>query len=760
MIDFYNPYNFIPVTPRDATNNKKLQGSELGDRPPIGHERYVPGYWSGRISVKLTTQTPLLIPDAAMAKVSGNDHKTFPIRMIDGKPYLAPTSLKGMLRSAYEAITNSRLSIFSNKGERLGYRMSTNIGKRMVPARVQQNSRGKLQIQLMPGASEIDAGKGSIYVDERGKIHENAPLYAAWLPSYGRNKVCYGNGETPQHGDEVKARLQLVQHYRNNGRDRGWQETFKYWRVTHISKIGSDIAIPRNQPADGDPRPRANQHGRSYHQRLQQEDFYREPGTLNIRGYVCITGKNADNKHDERVFFCPFSDAQDNVIRLSEEEEYRLREQWRNLIQDYHAVHQKDLEQPKPSALHRADGQWSRHISVRRGQAATHEQELKDGTLCFALLHDEDGFGENFLVEGLYPVTLSRDLFQKSPLDLLPDSLRPATVLDQLSPADRVFGWVNQQGSKAYKGQLRIHSVDCLTPVSEGITCFGAEGIALSILGQPQPSQTRFYLSACQDGSKTLEGQKKDYGYQDKQGLRGRKVYPHPQFVDQKADYWLQANQPANNQTQDGTVREYLQFDGSRSNQNRSVQAWVNAGAEFCFDIDVINLSDVELGALVLLLSLPENQFHRLGGGKPLGLGTVQLSVVGCDLRLGQGWQEHYGNLLNSSVEFDAGAASLSLSDLHTKQALFQQELQQVYGQNYSILRSFEQVALGYNAALPVHYPRIQYRRENDQELFTWFVENEQGRRGEIGQQCALGLMTNGSSLPYNPSQPRRRNRY
>jgi hypothetical protein len=107
--DFHNPYNFVPALPR---NTESVKHSELGDRTPTGHGYYQEGYWSGKISVNLTTVTPLLIPDAA--KATGDEHKIYPIRLgLDGKPYLPPTSVKGMLRSAYEAVTNSRLSIWS-----------------------------------------------------------------------------------------------------------------------------------------------------------------------------------------------------------------------------------------------------------------------------------------------------------------------------------------------------------------------------------------------------------------------------------------------------------------------------------------------------------------------------------------------------------------------------------------------------------------------------------------------------------------------
>ncbi|TVQ16295.1 MAG: TIGR03986 family CRISPR-associated RAMP protein, partial [Leptolyngbya sp. DLM2.Bin15] len=130
---FHNPYNFVPALPRDGVRG------ELGDREPKGHGRYLPNRWTGRIAVKLTTVTPLLIPDAAGMTADDKDHKTFPIRIgADGNPYLPPTSIKGMLRSAYEAVTNSRLSVFESHDARLAHRLPAQDGANVKPVCVEK----------------------------------------------------------------------------------------------------------------------------------------------------------------------------------------------------------------------------------------------------------------------------------------------------------------------------------------------------------------------------------------------------------------------------------------------------------------------------------------------------------------------------------------------------------------------------------------------------------------------------------------------
>src|SRR5262249_31682605 len=136
------------------------------DREPVGHHCHHADRVTGVIRVTITVKTPLLLPDAGCVIEGANDHKTFPVRLdADGKPLVAPTGIKGMLRSAYEAVTNSRLAVFAGHEDRLGRRMNSEEGLGLVPCRIE----GSI-IRLLPGTSTI--------TEER----PSGPMYAAWLP--------------------------------------------------------------------------------------------------------------------------------------------------------------------------------------------------------------------------------------------------------------------------------------------------------------------------------------------------------------------------------------------------------------------------------------------------------------------------------------------------------------------------------------------------------------------------------------------------
>ncbi|MEH2384078.1 MAG: TIGR03986 family CRISPR-associated RAMP protein [Nostoc sp.] len=667
--DFHNPYNFVPALPRNVDG-------ELGDRTPCGHSSYLDNYWSGRISVTLTTVTPLLIPDAA--KAQGTDHKIYPIRLdADGKPYLPPTSIKGMLRSAYEAITNSRLSIFAKHEDRLALRMSTKND--LIPARVEcKNNQLVLRLMetpdLLGNTARLPRYQKSSNLRDKGE---------------SREAVRYDDSnELPQYGDEVWVRL-----------NKGIVTRIRKWDATY--------------PGEGEW----------------------------LKGWVLVTGTNINGKKYERVFV----ERNDNETIIITDD---IKSLWRELINNYQETHAKDLDnrrknnQTPQDYLGGTPGKtgWSRHIYEAS------ELELEEGTLCYIEL-------KNNKVTALFPVSISRRLYNVSPDELLDSNLKPSTKINSLSPADRVFGWVNQDGQGSYKGNLRVNSVECNSDAS--VESFGDNGFPLAILGEPKPQQARFYIAKDNKGTPLDKGISKEDTYQSSYALRGRKVYPHHSNL--PAQYW---KNPVDDRTQKPQEEHFQEYRRPKKNnieqrddQNRSIKAWVKPNTSFSFNVDVTNLSDVELGALLWLLSLPENYSNRLGGGKPLGFGSIKLAINWdkTDLRKGEHWREFYSYLTS--------IPNSSPKEAETSIKLFKDTVTEVYGKG----KSFEEVRFiqafccgcqGFNDNKPVHYPRKrQQPGQNpvpphpDGEAFKWFVENE--RTG--GLKVSLPALWNETGLPLLP---------
>ncbi|RKZ90015.1 MAG: TIGR03986 family CRISPR-associated RAMP protein [Candidatus Parabeggiatoa sp. nov. 1] len=685
---FHNPYNFVPALPRKQVNN------ELGDHSPLGHHVYHTELWSGWIQVELTTATPLLLPDAAQALTHQDDHNIYPVRVdANGAPYLPPTSLKGMLRTAYETVTNSRLSIFEKHDNRLAYRRDARSGIEMVPAVVEKGTAG-LELRLLPNHTTI----------EPNGAPQNGQMYAAWLPRYqkfSKDTPRYPDGKLPQHGDTVWVKFQHEQHQR---------PYFSLLRVTDI--------MPRSQDQE--------QGGPAGYQ----------------AGIVCITGRNIKNKHDERVFLLSPNDPKLELTRS-------LIKNWETLIDNYQTIHADDLkkrekEGQKPDAyLGSEPGKtaWSRHIYTKNAV------QLKEGSLCYARIANQN-------VLGMYPVMITRDLFNETPKNLLPLSLHPPTSYEELSPVDRVFGWVHKDGKGAWKGQLRIEPAECELG-KEAIEDLGADGIPLAILGEPKPQQNGFYVAHNRQGEPLPDGRDKAAGYSDKtQGLRGRKIYPHHAHLARLHDYWLK---PREDRTQKQTVsqgkRYYQEYrrptltddngkEKTRDNQNRSILGWIKPETTFRFKVQIRNLSSVELGALLWLLHQDKNCYHRLGSSKPLGFGSVHLQIQEMELRQGRDWAEFYQNFLGTDTP-----CLRHVNEAQPHIEAYKQAVAEAYGKSFeqvSFIKAFRVALRGFANALPMHYPRLDEKPSPNGESFKWFVQNDKTK----GPHLALPSLEEQKGLP------------
>jgi CRISPR-associated protein (TIGR03986 family) len=732
---FRNPYNFI-------TLGEPLTGM-LAQKKPAGHDRYHHDRWSGRIGIEIETVTPLLIPDAARAEESANGHKIFDVRQDgSGLPLLPVTSLKGPLRSAYEVLTNSRFPFFRGHDPHQPRRMNTNDAGELIPARV--NAAGT-DFELLPGhPARLPVTGGS----------QRQALAGAWLNRYHWNAranrldvshgaLSYPGGAEPRHGDELICEIEL----------RLRRTRFAYWQVIQIQPAASATlsvtptsALKRASWSVGD--------------------------RIVVRGYVFISHHNTGNKHDERVFFSPLP--KPSTLPVSDE----VRKQWKLLILDYKDRHSDAVKKRTDSGL-RADKSYGQNV----GETAFSRHVLDRGyeslanRLCYVRLDNA-----RTKVIAAFPVTLSRELGQVSPDELVPDELRPAAGLGELSPADRVFGWVSQNGKGAYKGQLRIHSIECAATGGDAIETFG-QPLPLAILGAPKVSQARFYAGNA-DGSPLADGENTAAaGYfekvnKKKWGLRGRKVYPHHAATlsakAETAGYWdkEKAEQEAYSEPSDNdghvidlevpgaSYREYLRRRGGETSnadsQNRSIRAWVKPGTKFTAAIDVINLNFAELGVLLWLLDLPgaPQAYHRLGGGKPLGFGSVKISIKHVDLGTGAAKQARYRSFYAPPDYSSLQGQHVSLGDGNTARD-FIAKAEEVWGNKFEELpnaKPFLQSARGYCDGIPTHYPRRDGHPNPAGENFKWFGENESGRRGRKAQQLALPAITEDKGLPLDPT--------
>ena len=124
---FVNPYNFVPM---GSTAPSRSSFSDKGQTEP---------HFTGRLKCRLITKTPLIIPDTSEGKVASNGHITYPFMRVNGKEIIPASSLRGPIRSVYEAATNSCLGTL--KEEQLIRTKST--GNKSMQAGLLMRENGK-----------------------------------------------------------------------------------------------------------------------------------------------------------------------------------------------------------------------------------------------------------------------------------------------------------------------------------------------------------------------------------------------------------------------------------------------------------------------------------------------------------------------------------------------------------------------------------------------------------------------------------------
>jgi CRISPR-associated protein (TIGR03986 family) len=204
-------------------------------------------------------------------------------------------------------------------------------------------------------------------------------------------------------------------------------------------------------------------------------------------------------------------------------------------------------------------------------------------------------------------------------LDFLPEALRDSSVIDI---ADAIFGYVGKGKVKEESYARRIFISDAKTDDQD----VWLQPIKPKILGGPKVTTFQHYLVQ-HDNTNAHKKNLKHYASEPGREtvIRGHKLYWHKKNVslDQIREKDLDKLRKAKKQLTEITP--------------------IKSGITFEFDIHFENLSTVELGALLWILSLSsdkaqslgigkagEQYCFSLGIGKPLGMGAVKIDYELC----------------------------------------------------------------------------------------------------------------------------------
>ncbi|MCL4508093.1 MAG: TIGR03986 family CRISPR-associated RAMP protein [Chloroflexi bacterium] len=194
--------------------------------------------------------------------------------------------------------------------------------------------------------------------------------------------------------------------------------------------------------------------------------------------------------------------------------------------------------------------------------------------------------------------------YQHHVCDALPDDVRAIVEHPpqerRWTLAEALFGTVSGEPRRG-----RVFVEDALLQGNKKTWLFEDPQLP-QVLSSPKPTSFQLYL---QQDSALATRQRADLQHWDSNGakVRGVKVYWHRPGED-----WTErsAGRKASGDSQGVPIRP------------------IKEGAQFRGRIRFENLTAMDLGALLAALELPEGCAHRLGMGKPLGLGSAGIKVT------------------------------------------------------------------------------------------------------------------------------------
>lgn len=199
-----------------------------------------------------------------------------------------------------------------------------------------------------------------------------------------------------------------------------------------------------------------------------------------------------------------------------------------------------------------------------------------------------------------------------TPLDLVPPELRTGSEPDLV---DAIFGWVQEKGFELQESSRagRVFFSDARCIEQERPIWYREHPITPHVLSTPKPTTFQHYLVQDREAGHDPDLKKAlaHYGTPPSETtIRGHKLYWH-KGADPDIEATAKEREPTK-QTQTTRIRP------------------VRPGVCFQFRVRFENLRSEELGALWWALALPGEEgkpyHHKIGMGKPLGMGSVRLT--------------------------------------------------------------------------------------------------------------------------------------
>ena len=668
---FHSAVNRIPVLrPKvlDLVDRKALPADLFGDQEPPAHDHLSSGRWSGSIDLELTVRTPVVYGEQR-ENPGGGTQVEIPTDQ-QGRVVFSGTMVKGMLSRAYEVLTASRFRVFEEHAKPLTYRADVADALRLVPVRVVEvkDSDGGIVVELLRGSTR----DGDVEYKDQFDHRPFPIMLAASLQDGGRGHAKHGRGfnETQframtRHENKARCDLALCLHPRGGH--------YAYWQVVGLYDGRGNPVCAFDVRNDIDVVDECN----------------------DVTGYVYRTARDGDQasdvfprKHDERVFF----DLSESPERL--EVDRSVVEAYRGVVDSYAQQREENDLQPgmRPNRFTGVDSEPLLHV----------------GSLAYAVLSDD-----GTVVEELVPTMAGRRSYRMSPRSLAEEQrVAPLGVAAEASAADRLFGYVvpdtsegAEDGDVAAKGRLIFGQVDTSSVV------LSRKETPIAPLLSPKPASARRFLTDRNGETPRNAGEvlRRSEYFRPGQHL-GVAVHPIHRSILGSEEFPASATRAPH---QEGVAQgENLQIQSV-------AKTWIRPGSVLRCRMRFENLSRNELAALVWLLEpanlVPASEqnaeksktgYLRVGLGKPLGLGAVEVRMAKDGLRA-----VNMGGENDLTEAYQNLSGCLGVSETVHRPADFALKINPAA---LPWVQAFQRASFGYSDGRPVRHMLLNENQENN----------------------------------------------
>lgn len=708
---FHNPYHFIP-TPEPMTASwlpKDDFGEEMHDSHAIFRDTDEKGapLYHGKISCTLTTETPTFVGGKHHERDNDNEAQQVDHYTENGAVAIPATTLRGVLSSLSEAASNSSMRVLDNG--MMSYRQPVREGSLSAIGMVIIRDNKKY---IYPLALPL-LGKGEA-LDEDYRLmfphSQQAPLKVYLENAYGTGamKNFLDKQESWSLDNDKKFYLPVAAF----GFNRDHTIVGEHLEQLKISKKGNLILGIR---LEGNPLP------------VPKEEAHPGdvPGILRIFGKQGRGDEVPGNKKHELFIPVPDEFAKDSrkfIESLNEEDLFGIPDE---IVEEFEELAD---DRTRPQIKH-PDGvrenQWlPYHLKgCSRNDGLTGKDEKKLRVQEGDLMYFRPFSDSRRRVAEISFSSVWRGRVRKKVHDYFPDELLPFNKnRKKISPAELLFGFIQQDKhikSLSFAGKVIVSSASQEQNTQPALM----DEVTLKVLSSPKLPSPSLYFN---NGGYIS---KKDLNNATTVKPRGRKYYLHalPDSDDPEA-----VQKISSTGQNPGDSYPWISRNDEHMKQKVCIQP-VRRGESFTFEMEFENCTGWELGMLLYALRPTEEYRHKIGLGKPIGLGTVRMDVESL----------HFINRHNRYNVGDINSERYNYStehDEHYFRSIFAGTM------NSEIKNSIELLGNPQNVRFPVHYPQVQ-GADLEEKSFRWFVANDNGTNNGLSSPAYRKIEAKKASL-------------